>query len=364
MKFLLTIFFVTLTIFQTITACTVTQFYQVPVAVEICDNIILDNIEVPGGETLVLHLRPGTTLQFRGNITFNHAVWHGPLVDIKGRNVKIDGSDAILNGQGEKYWDGLGEWGSVKPDFFTIQLHNSTINNIHVLNAPLHGVFLTNSSHVELDSWVIDNSQGNAEVNGLTKAGHNTDGFDIFNSTDIVLTNGVVNNQDDCVALRSGANILVTDFVCQGGHGLSISVGFSNTSVHLNTLKNVTISNSILEGGENGIHIKTHVDAGNGLIQNVTYDNIVFQAPLKYGINIQENYQNLPANSTFPSEPRNNIPIKDLHLVNIIGNVGPQAVPIYILCADEGCYDWSFEQVSVIGVTNNSCNYEPANFKC
>lgn len=68
--------------------------------------------------------------------------------------------DSILNGQGELYWDGLGEWGSVKPKFFVMQLHNSIMSNIHVLNPPVHTVLLTDSTHVELSGWNIDASEG------------------------------------------------------------------------------------------------------------------------------------------------------------------------------------------------------------
>ncbi|XP_066258091.1 uncharacterized protein [Euwallacea similis] len=351
-------------LFQCATSCVVTDFSQVSVALQICDSITLDNLYIPGGETLRLHLNTETKLYFRGNTTFGYYEWEGPLVEINGTNVTIEGEEnSILNGQGPLYWDGQGEWGNLKPKFFTIQLHNSSMNNIHVLNNPIHCVNLVDSSDVRLEGWVIDASSGDPEMAGVDKAGNNTDGFDISNSTNVVLSGGVVHNQDDCVALRSGSNILVDDMICYGGHGLSISVGFSKDTFYLNHLQNVTISNSNLEGGENGIHIKTHIDGGEGLLRNITYDNIVFEGPVNYGINIQENYRNMPENSTFPS-PRNNIPIRDLKLLNIVGSVEPTAVPIYILCAEDGCFDWTFTNVLVKGNKNNECNFEPEGFKC
>lgn len=144
----------------------VTQFDQIPVALEICDAIILDNLEVPSGETLKLHLRRGTTVTFRGTTTFGFQHWEGPLVEINGTDVVITGEDdAILDGQGQLYWDGLGEWGTVKPKFFTLQLHNSIMSNIHVLNNPVHCVLLADSSNVTLDGWVIDASSGDPVSN-------------------------------------------------------------------------------------------------------------------------------------------------------------------------------------------------------
>lgn len=274
---------------------------------------------MPSGETLKLHLRPGTTVTFRGNTIFGYQLWEGPLVEINGTDVVIQGEDgAILDGQGSLYWDGLGEWGTVKPKFFTLQLHNSIMSNIHVLNNPVHCVLLADSSNVTLDGWVIDASDGHPvsinylyvrifsqnlffckDVAGTDYAGHNTDGFDIWNSTNVVLSNSMVQNQDDCVAIRCGKhlycicqkqaklplllgeNIVVEDMVCYGGHGLSISVGFSNESYEQNVLRNVIIKDSILQGGENAIHIKTHVDGTIGLIQNITYQNIEFQGLFK-----------------------------------------------------------------------------------
>lgn len=87
--------------------------------------------------------------------------------------------------------------------------------------------------------------------------------------------------KNNVLTFHLGENIIVEDMVCYGGHGLSISVGFSNESYEQNVLKNVIIKDSILEGGENAIHVKTHVDGGIGLIQNITYENIDFQGLLK-----------------------------------------------------------------------------------
>ncbi|XP_050303599.1 uncharacterized protein LOC126741265 [Anthonomus grandis grandis] len=344
--------------------CVVTEFDEVAKAVKNCTNIILDSVQVPGGETLKLHLNEGTQLIFRGEIVFGYAVWAGPLVEINGTNVYIEGEGAVLNGQGELYWDGKGEWGSLKPKFFTLQLHNSVMTFINVLNSPVHCVQLADSTDVELSFWTIDNWAGMPEVAGADKCGHNTDGFDIWNGTNIRLTTNMVFNQDDCVAIRCGNNIFVDQMSCFGGHGLSISVGFSNESVQQNTLSNVIVSDSVIQNGENGIHIKTHVDGGLGSITNVTYKNILIREVTKYGINVQQNYRNQPANSSQPSDAKNNIPITNLTFDNIFGLVQESAVPIYINCAEDGCFDWTFNDVNVTGTKSNNCNFQPAGFTC
>nr|ADU33257.1 endopolygalacturonase [Sitophilus oryzae] len=344
--------------------CTVSEFGEVQNAVQTCKDIILDNLFVPGGEALKLPLQDGTRVTFRGNTTFGHAVWAGPLVEINGTNIQFEGEDrAIIDGQGQLYWDGKGGWGDVKPSFFTVQLHNSSMKNINVLNTPKDCVLLTDSTNVELSNWTIDDSAGDQDK-APGKYGHNTDGFDVFNSTDVIIRDAVVYNQDDCVAVRSGNNITIENFYCHGGHGLSISAGWSNDSFFLNTLTNVNFRNSLLEEGQNAIHIKTHIDAGRGLMENITYENITFSGMINNGINIQQNYKNIPPNSTMPSVPDNNIPIKNLELKNIHGSVKSSAYPVYILCVNEGCFNWNFFNVSVEGTKTSSCNYSPSNFTC
>ncbi|KAH1020806.1 hypothetical protein HUJ04_010405 [Dendroctonus ponderosae] len=161
-------------------ACHVTQFYQVDVAVEICDVIVLENLFVPGGETLNLLLKDNTTVYFSGNITFGYYEWEGPLIAINATNAVIEGKDGAL----------------------------------------------------------------------------------------------------------------------------------------------------------------------------------------KYGVNVQQNYRNQPANSGSTLDPENNIPILNLDLINVDGNVADSATPVYILCADEGCYNWKFEDVSIIGSKESNCNYEPSDYYC
>lgn len=46
-----------------------------------------------------------------------------------------------------------------------------------------------------------------------TTMGKNTDGFDVRNSTNIVIRNSVVFNQDDCVAINSGCNFHLDQIV-------------------------------------------------------------------------------------------------------------------------------------------------------
>jgi len=108
----------------------------------------------------------------------------------------------------------------------------------------------------------------------LQNGGHNTDGFDLSGSTGITVLNSVVKNQDDCVAVNQGSDYYFKNLTCSGGHGLSLSVGQSTSDGSANEVYNVTFIDSSVSNSANGIHVKTHSDAGTGYIKDVTYDNI------------------------------------------------------------------------------------------
>ena len=67
---------------------------------------------------------------------------------------------------------------------------------------------------------------------GDSKGGHNTDAFDVGDSSQITISGATVYNQDDCLAVNSGTDITFTGGYCSGGHGLSIgSVGGRDNNV-------------------------------------------------------------------------------------------------------------------------------------
>ncbi|CAG9864910.1 unnamed protein product [Phyllotreta striolata] len=338
--------------------CVITQFSQVGSVTKSCNNIVVQNLAVPAGKQLLLNLKSGTTLTFKGTTSFGYGVqWEGPMVLIKGNHLTVDGSGATLDGQGAHYWDGKGDSGNNKPKFFRIQAQSSTFSNIHLLNCPKQCTSVLNSNSVTLDKWNIDVSAG--DRNHL---GHNTDGFDVSASSGVTIKNSVVKNQDDCVALNSGSNIHIDNLDCSGGHGLSISVGVSKTDSTKNRLSDVTFSNSVVKNSRNGIHIKTHTDGAVGYMKDITYTNIKFQGLTNYGINVQENYKGGKSSGS----PVGNIPIHGLKLNNIRGTMtGKDSEAVYVLCGSKGCDNFNWSGVSITGAHKSSyCNYKPSGYPC
>jgi polygalacturonase len=131
------------------------------------------------------------------------------------------------------------------------------ISNLNIQNYPVHCFDITGGDTVLLTGITLDNSAGNApnSASGGLPAAHNSDGFDISSTNNLILENTSVDNQDDCVAVTSGQNILVTGMTCNGGHGLSIgSIGGKSD----NTVDLVTFSNSVITNSQNGCRIKTN----------------------------------------------------------------------------------------------------------
>lgn len=154
-------------------------------------------------------------------------------------------SGAYLNPDGARWWDGEGSnGGKTKPKFFYAHdLTDSTITNLHIENTPVQAVSVNGCDGLTITDMTIDNSAGD------TEGGHNTDGFDIGDSTNVVITGANVYNQDDCVAVNSGTDITFSGGVCSGGHGLSIgSVGGRSD----NTVDTVKFENCEVKSSVNG----------------------------------------------------------------------------------------------------------------
>ncbi|CAI7666025.1 unnamed protein product [Penicillium bialowiezense] len=320
-----------------------------------CATIVLSAVAVPSGTTLDLTgLNDGTTVIFEGETTFGYKEWAGPLVSVSGTDITVKGaSGATLNGDGSRWWDGEGSnGGKTKPKFFYAhKMVSSTIADIHIVNSPVQVFSINGATDLTLSDITIDNSDGD------TEGGHNTDAFDVGSSTGITITGATVYNQDDCLAINSGTDITFTGGLCSGGHGLSIgSVGGRSD----NDVANVLIENSQIKDSQNGVRIKTVYDA-TGSVNNITYKDITLSGITKYGIVIEQDYENGSPTGT----PTDGVPITDLTLNGVQGSVASSATDVYILCATGACSDWTWKSVSVTGgKTSSACKNVPSGASC
>jgi polygalacturonase len=181
--------------------------------------------------------------------------------------------------------------------------------------------------------------------------------FDVGTSTGVTISNAVIHNQDDCLAINSGTNIVFTGGSCTGGHGLSIgSVGGRDD----NTVSTVKISNSKIIDSQNGVRIKT-VSGATGSVNDVTYSDITLSGITNYGVVIEQDYENGSPTGT----PTDGVPITGLTLDGITGTVSDSATDVYILCASGACSDWTWTDVAVTGGKKSAkCSNIPTGASC
>lgn len=298
-----------------------------------CSEIILNGISVPAGITLQINLKKGAKLTLQGTLTWGYHEWDGPLMNITGTDVEIAGTtDHLLDGRGNLWWDDKGDaGGKVKP--VTLVLHglkNSVIHNINVKNPPYHAIWIEDSDGVVAEDVNVDSSDGGA------LGGKNTDGFNVWKSNNVTIRRIAIYNQDDCVAIKSGTNILVTDCYCSGGHGLSIgSIGGRD----YNIVENVLISNSQILNSDNGVRIKTN-SGTTGSVTNITYENIALKDINLYGIKTHGDYGHYGVVT-------GGVPIKEFILKNITGTIKETGSNVYIRV--KNATDWHWFDIGVTG---------------
>lgn len=296
---------------------------------------------------------------------------------------------------------------SIRPNHFielAKVLGNSSVHSLYIQNYPVHCFSISNSAGLDIHHITLNNSAGyapNSRSNGLPAA-HNSDGFDLATTNNTVLRDSTVINQDDCVAVTSGNNILVTNMFCNGSHGLSIgSVGGKSStpslpphpppflslpsllisylsSLHLslyllialnlaannhqdNNVTNISFTSSRILNSENGIRIKSNSNT-TGYISNILYANITLTNISTYGIDIQQDY----LNGGPTGSPTNGVLIQDIVVRNVSGTALKSARDYYILCGEGSCKNITIEDVDVHGGGVASlCNFKTGgDFDC
>jgi len=337
-------------------SCTFTDAAAAKAGKASCTAIIIKDMTVPAGTTLDLtKLKDGTTVTFQGTTTFAYKEWEGPLISVSGTKITVNGATGhVIDGNGAKWWDGQGSnGGKTKPKFFYAHsMTSSSINYLNIKNTPVQGFSVNGATQVTLDHITIDNTAGD-----VTNGGHNTDAFDVGSSTGVTISNANIKNQDDCLAVNSGTDITFTGGSCSGGHGISIgSVGGRSD----NTVKNITISSSSISNSDNGVRIKT-VSGATGSVSGVTYKDITLSNIAKYGIVIEQDYEN----GSPTGVPTTGVPITDLTVQNVKGTVATKGVEVYILCGKGSCSNWTWTGNSVTGgVKSDKCSNIPTGASC
>ncbi|KZV69803.1 glycoside hydrolase family 28 protein [Peniophora sp. CONT] len=330
---------------------TISSLNDVAAAIK-CTTITINAFTVTAGKTFELDLLDGTTVNMAGNVTFGVSNWAGPLLQIDGDDITFNGNGHTFDGQGPEYWDGQGGNGGVtKPaPMITINM-SGTYSNVKVLNSPARCYSVHNGAPLVMSGLTIDDSLGDQpnSASGSSAAGHNTDGFDV-GSHDLTIKDSTIMNQDDCLAINKGSNIVFTGNTCSGGHGISIGSISSDA-----TVSGVVVTNNKIINNDQALRIKTKADATDASVTNVTYSGNTATGTKKYGVIIDQSYP-----STLGT-PGNGVALSD---VNFVGTKNTIAVAsgaqrVAVNCGSSSCTGtWDWSALTVTGGKAGTINYK------
>ncbi|KIM82178.1 glycoside hydrolase family 28 protein [Piloderma croceum F 1598] len=188
-----------------------------------------------------------------------------------GKNISLYGGGTI-QGNGQAWYNLYSTNSSVlRPIPLTIyEAINIVVRDITVLQTPFWNFFVSDSKKIVFDDITLHSTSTIAGIDAK-----NTDGWDIYRSDDVTITNSQITNQDDCVSFKpNSTNVLVQNLICNGSHGISVgSLGQYNGEFDL--VENVSVSNIHMLNAQNGVRIKSWAgpNVGSGLVKNISYSH-------------------------------------------------------------------------------------------
>ena len=135
-----------------------------------------------------------------------------------GEDVNVYGG-GMLDGNGQIWYDLYAvNIYILRPILFgTVGLHGGSIADLYLRYSPQYYNWVANSTDVVFQDI---NISGYSKSAALAK---NTDGWDTYRSSNIVIQDSIVNNGDDCVSFKpNSTEILVQNMHCNGSHGISV----------------------------------------------------------------------------------------------------------------------------------------------
>ncbi|KAH7017778.1 polygalacturonase [Ilyonectria destructans] len=193
--------------------------------------------------------------------------------DFKGTNVQYIGAEDVTTGwirsYGQEWWDAnpAGSTGLAnRPHLMRFQVTNGVIKYFKSWK-PIGWNVAVKGSNIAISHAIVDS------VSESGSFPFNTDGFGIA-ATDVTLTDSVIYNGDDAVAITDGAHNVLVERTTVGyqTHGLSIGSLGSDYTKFVN-VSNIKFNDITFAGGLYASRLKSWT-GGQGLVKNVEWSNI------------------------------------------------------------------------------------------
>ncbi|MFI6253567.1 pectinesterase family protein [Streptomyces sp. NPDC051016] len=214
-----------------------------------------------------------------------------PLLSAAGtKNLTVTGAGTI-DGQGAPWWAVIkAEKAAGKA---TLSARPTLVSVTDTANLKINGITLKNAPNVHIVLKKVTQAAVDRITISSPSDSPNTDGIDVWSSSDVAVTNSTIDAGDDDIAIDSSPSggpahdISLSDCTILHGHGLSIGSytagGVYNIDIHDNTLNGTTA----------GVRIKTARDRG-GDIHDITYRNLKM-TDVTTPVQIVEYYPKVPA---------------------------------------------------------------------
>ena len=164
---------------------------------------------------------------------------------------------------------------------YICECENVRLQNLELLNSPYWTCFVYGCDKVFITGVRIKN---NPEIS-------NSDGIDIDSSSKVVVSDCIIDSQDDCLTFRNACkrlknntkmleDITVTNCQLRTAGCNAIRIGVGN-----GTIKNCMVSNVVIRDSAKGIcfearyHTNTDNEPGTA-IENISFDNVYMDAKL------------------------------------------------------------------------------------
>jgi len=282
-----------------------------------CNNggtVVLDANYTIGSPLDLTFLR-SVDVALSGTVAFsdNVAAWRPRTFKIAYQNSsamwKVGGADVniygggvgLLDGRGQAWWDAAAADSTLlRPILLVVDgLHGGSVTGLKMRNSPMWFNLIANSSDV-----VVSDISIGVKSTSRNKPG-NTDGWDTYRSTGIVIQHSHIQNGDDCVSFKPNSTDVVIQgrtqaplfrarqklthdavVVCEGSHGISVG-SLGQYPDEFDIVENVYVANITMSDASDGARIKVwpgtqtsfqpnlNGGGGRGYVRNVTFDGFV-----------------------------------------------------------------------------------------
>ncbi|KAG2217134.1 hypothetical protein INT45_008849 [Circinella minor] len=314
-------------------------------------------VEFPKGSTynlqsvITIEDLQDITIDFQG--TLNLPEYNTKFEDekafiyLRGDNIHFSGAGTI-NGNGQGWYDAVNR---KAPPLFKPRASNSYFGGFSIVKAPRSHFSVNNCENVVFEKININTVSDDEE-----KDAHNTDAFDVSDSTGIIIQHSTIVNGDDCIAVNGGAhNLTVTGLDCTGSHGFSVG-SLGKKSEELDEVSDLKFISNACHDCQNGVRIKTW-PGGQGSVKGIVFDDIQLDN-VEHPILITTHYCDDQQQEYCNGEDSHSLTISDVSITNIRGSAAEKKYPIVdINCStDTPCTDFSLSKIDIEASSSTTAN--------